>query len=310
MRVYQHQWKDSRTGRRGTTRKWYLEVRDHRDTLKKIAGFNDKAQTEALGKRVESLVGLRVMDEDPSPAIIRWLEGLPAKLQQRLLALDLVDARFVIAAKPMTEHINDYAASLRAKGTSEAQIKLVTGRAKRLCEACGFTQFRDLDATKVEQHLLARRSAKKRPISVQTSNHNLAALKAVVRWMVADGRATSSPLARLKPLNVRVDRRHDRRALTPDELETLIDAATLGSTYYGISGPDRAVLYRAAVATALRRGELASLTVGSFNLGKQPTVTVEAAYSKRRRRDVLPLSSDVARLLKKYFGDSSPLLAR
>ena len=54
--------------------------------------------------------------------------------------------------------------------------------------------------------------------------------------------------------------------------------------------------------TGLRAGELASLTIGSFDLDADPpTITVEAAYSKRRRRDVLPLRSDLAVLLRPYL---------
>jgi len=54
-----------------------------------------------------------------------------------------------------------------------------------------------------------------------------------------------------------------------------------------------------AVETGLRAGELRSLTRASFDLaGTPPTVAVEAAYSKRRRRDVLPLRSDMAATLK------------
>jgi len=44
---------------------------------------------------------------------------------------------------------------------------------------------------------------------------------------------------------------------------------------------DRAMLYRLAVETGLRAGELRSLTRSSFQLeGKEPTVTIAAAYAK------------------------------
>ena len=61
------------------------------------------------------------------------------------------------------------------------------------------------------------------------------------------------------------------------------------------------LLYTLAVNTGLRAGELASLTAESFDLdANQPTVTVEAAYSKHRRRDVLPLRSDLVVLLRPF----------
>ncbi len=69
----------------------------------------------------------------------------------------------------------------------------------------------------------------------------------------------------------------------------------------GLSGPHRALCYRLALTTGLRRNEIRSLAWASFDLGSdEPTVTVEAGYSKRRRRDVLPLRADVATALREW----------
>ena len=58
-----------------------------------------------------------------------------------------------------------------------------------------------------------------------------------------------------------------------------------GRSVRGVCGRDRAVLYRLAVGTGFRAGELASLTPESFDLDADPpTVTILAAYSKRRHR--------------------------
>ena len=54
--------------------------------------------------------------------------------------------------------------------------------------------------------------------------------------------------------------------------------------------------FQAPVAawTGYRKGEIGSLTASSFELGDEPTVTVEAAYSKRRRRDTQVLHPGLA----------------
>src|SRR5262249_26275750 len=76
---------------------------------------------------------------------------------------------------------------------------------------------------------------------------------------------------------------------------------------FGMSGQDRALLYRLAVETGLRAGELRSLTRASFNFDSNPpTVTVLAGYSKRRREDTLPLRPDVAACINHRFGNRSP----
>ena len=143
--------------------------------------------------------------------------------------------------------------------------------------------------------------------SAQTFNFYLAAFKQFCRWMVRDGRASESPVAHLDGLNVRADRRHDRRALSVDELRWLLSTTHGEPARHGMAGPERAMLYRVAVETGLRRGELASLTRESFALdGPEPTVTVGAAYSKHRRRDVLPLRSDTAAALRDFLACKMP----
>jgi len=61
------------------------------------------------------------------------------------------------------------------------------------------------------------------------------------------------------------------------------------------------------VETGLRAGELASLTRASFALdGEHPTVSLAAAYSKRRRLDVLPLRPDTAAELRGFLASKLP----
>jgi hypothetical protein len=57
----------------------------------------------------------------------------------------------------------------------------------------------------------------------------------------------------------------------------------------------------AGVAALDRASELASLALASFDLStSEPTVTVNAAYSKNRAESVQPLPPDVAEVLHGY----------
>jgi len=72
--------------------------------------------------------------------------------------------------------------------------------------------------------------------------------------------------------------------------------------------------YRVALGTGFRAKELRSLTAASFDLDADPaTVTVDAAYSKRRRLDVQPIRHDLAELLRpwlaQYKRDERPFAA-
>jgi integrase len=144
---------------------------------------------------------------------------------------------------------------------------------------------------------------------VRTSNHYLEAVKNFTRWLVKDRRAAYDPLACLSAQNPDADVRVLRRALEPGEFAALVEAARNGKPFRGLTGPDRAALYVLAAHTGFRASELASLTPASFDFDG-PTVTVEAAYSKHRRRDVQPLRPDVAAILREYVRgrpDQSPL---
>ena len=72
-----------------------------------------------------------------------------------------------------------------------------------------------------------------------------------------------------------------------------------------MTGYERALLYRLAVETGLRANELRTLKVSSFDFDNC-SVVVEAAYSKHRRRDVLPLRQDTVSELRAFTGGKLP----
>jgi site-specific recombinase XerD len=128
-----------------------------------------------------------------------------------------------------------------------------------------------------------------------------------VRWLWRDGRVKEDALAHLeKAKNPDTDPRHQRRALTTDEQRRLIRAAAAGRCSFDLTGRDRAMLYRLALGTGFRRGELASLTPESFRLDDDPpVVTVKAAYSKRRREDRQPIRPELADALRPWVASKA-----
>jgi integrase len=136
---------------------------------------------------------------------------------------------------------------------------------------------------------------------ISTSNHYLTALKGFTRWLVRDGRMPFDPLASVTRLNPAADVRVIRCALPPEQFAALVAAARAGKPFRGLDGADRAIVYTTAANTGLRASELASLTPASLDLDADPpTATVAAAYSKRRRKDVIVLRTDLAEMLRAY----------
>ena len=110
------------------------------------------------------------------------------------------------------------------------------------------------------------------------------------------------PLVHLSMVNVKVDRRHDRRALLPEEFSRLIEAAQQGTAVESIAGPDRAMMYVLSAWTGYRKGEIGSLSLRSFDLdGEPPTAKVAAGYSKRKRQDTQVLHVEVVRQLREWL---------
>lgn len=140
---------------------------------------------------------------------------------------------------------------------------------------------------------------------IATSNHYLTAAKGFTRWMThtTPPRWPVDPLAGLSKLNAKTDVCRERRALPEAELQRLLATARAsGVIAFHLAGTDRAMLYAVAMGTGFRVGELASLAPECFDLATSPaTVTVQASYSKRRRRDTQPLPADVAAALRGYL---------
>ena len=304
MRIFKMTYKD-KSGIAKKTRKWAIEFTNHKDSIKRLSGFSDKAQTAELGRKIERLVALKINGQTIDKSTKKWFETLPTRISKKLESLELLDSSKLTNTKLLIEHIKEFENSLITKGTTEKQVKLVLGRLRRVVKSCQFLRWSDITSLKVQGYLHSLTTGEKK-LSAQTTNFYLQSIKQFCNWMVREGKAETSPVLNLKSLNVRVDRRHDRRALTPEESLYLLKATKIGPVRKGlkwqITGVERSLLYQLALETGLRAGELRSLTPKSFNLKSTPaTIKVKAAYSKRRREDILPLREDTTHLISKFI---------
>ena len=238
--------------------------------------------------------------------------SLAVKIEARIArqAEGLVDPFEKHTRCPILEHVDDFERHLEAKGDTWKHVTETAQKVRKIIAGCNFETLADMASGAVESYLATER---RKEMAAQTSNHHLKAIKQFSKWLVRERRKAEDVLAHLSTVSVTTDRRHDRRALEVDEIGLLLSAAETGPTVEGVTGPERAIFYTLGLWTGYRRGELASLTVKSFNLdGETPTVTVEAAYSKHRRKDTIPLHAEVARRVAQYvaryeLGPDDPL---
>jgi len=266
------------------TDEWWVRYKDASGKWREEKGYTDKTLTDELRVRIEARVA-----------------------QERDAATDPIKAHKL---RPIGEHLEAFQQHLAAKENTPKHVAETVNQVQRIIAECGMKTLADLTAGAVESFLKELRSRGKRGGSIATSNHYLVAAKRFAGWLVRDRRMKESPLAHLSALNTRVDRRHDRRAISIDEFGRLVKAAECGRVVESVAGADRAVLYILAAWTGYRRAEMASLTAESFDLDSPlPSVRILAGYAKNRRADTVPLHSMLVERLRGWLagkGDVEP----
>ena len=207
--------------------------------------------------------------------------------------------------RDIEEHVDDFEKHQSAKENTGQYVFEIIRKVRVMVAHCRWRSVSQIRESDVEGFLLDLRKRQGR--SIQTSNNYLRAIKNFTRWLTRNKRLQANPLDDLSKLNTKTDRRHDRRPLDNDEFARLLNAAETGPPSVGLVGRDRAMLYLLAAWTGFRRGELGSLTLRSFDLeSPTPTVTVEASYSKHRRRDTQILHPDIVERLKVWLPQRKP----
>ena len=306
--VYKRTYRN-RQGEATETTRWYVEFADHTGVYQRLPAFADRRASDELGRKLDRLAGLRASGEQPDATLLKWLEGLPGKLRDKLTRFGLLEGRSAATSRPIREHIADYLDSLSADGRTAEYVKKMESRMTAIVDGLGMRYLTGLSAAKVSRYLADRRSLDRKQggISVKTSNHYLAAVKGFLNWMVRECRASENPLAHLRALNAETDRQHVRRALEADELRRVLTATRTGPKRCGMNGEERYWLYRLAAETGLRAGEIRSLTRADFDLsGDESTVNVGAKNAKNRKAATLPLRMSTAHELRPFLANKHP----
>lgn len=260
-------------------RYWYYTFIDEDGKRRMKRGLTDKRLTEQLAAKVEHQ-GDKVRT------------GLVDRAEKQR-----AEARSV----PLSRHVDAFETHQESKGNTSKHNKLTLSRIRAVIEAGEITTLGDFTKEAVVEVL--QNLQKEEDIGHRTYNHYVQALDGFGRWLVESDRVLSNPLKGLPRLNSAEDVRHQRRALSARELMALVHSAeTCKRKVQGYSGILRARLYRIAYLTGLRRRELGSLTTASFKLDSDPpTLTVEAACSKHRKKDTLPIHPDLLDLLREWL---------
>lgn len=205
------------------------------------------------------------------------------------------------AKTPLLDHLAAWLRVLEAKGTGAEQREVIERRLTKLFRAAEWCRLGDITSEKALLALSGLTAANTgERLSAQTRNHYITHLKGFSAWLLLSGRLVKNPLLELRKSNVENDRRHLRREPSREEITELFRYLQGAPLLRGMTGTQRALGYRVAMATGYRARELGALSVESFDLDAK-TVSLPAAQDKRRKADTHPLPGWLAAELRAWF---------
>ncbi len=266
-------------------------------------------------------------DESAARSILGKLERRAEMVKGEVLTA-AEDAVIDHQTIPLAVHITDYFDHQRAKGVTVRQIADATARMNRIIPACGFGRLADLSGTALEKWLAAQQAD---GMGAVTRNAYREAWVAFGNWCVRNHRLLGNPFANVPKADAKADRRRTRRALNEAELTRLLDVARRRPLLDAMTihrgkhkgeavgklredtrhrlerlGRERALIYKAMVLTGLRKGELASITVGQVDLdAPMPSLVLEAADEKNREGSTIPLRADLVADLRRWLAEKA-----
>jgi integrase len=138
--------------------------------------------------------------------------------------------------------------------------------------------------------------------SSRTINAYLTAIKSFVQYLVDIELLSSHPLKSVRKLNQEIGSRKKRRAMTADEVERLLQVATGGRNSKKWKPGERVLIYRLLLGTGLRSTELSLLTPNQIDF-ECCRLRIEAAKTKNKKADVLPMRPDLVQAVKEWIAE-------
>ncbi len=261
--------------KRGGKGNWIIQWFDHKgDRREKSSRTTDKRLARQLAGKLESDAMLRregVID----PSTDKLTEHRKSSL---------------------ADHLSEYLADMRHRGCSPRHVRTVECQLQRLIDDIGAKHLGDLDPVKVQRHLRSLRSTPvkqlreddtERCIGPRTVNAVRSAVNAFLNWCVRSGRIAHNPCQHIPTVDESRDKRVKRRALTAEELSSLVRGSGQRGTFYLV-----------AALTGLRMKEMGSITWGDIDWSNS-SLLVPASIGKAKRDDWIALTAEVVVALKR-----------
>jgi integrase len=228
---------------------------------------------------------LRTTDKEVAT---KRLNDLARQMEQETEGLVTPTKMIQAAQLPLGKHLSRYLVAREAEWTSEKHSQLSRDRLKKLIRECGWKHLKDIDALSFSEW----RSSMMQKFSPKTLNEYLSALSQFMNWLEDHELIKTNPITKVKRIKVRGRTTFTRRALSMDEIGSLLEAVKNDSA--------RHTVYLAAIYTGLRRAELEALEWGDVMLDAvSPYLAVRASTTKNGKDSDIPLHPVLLHALQK-----------
>lgn len=189
------------------------------------------------------------------------------------------------ARRPLAEHLAEYVDHMRQQNRSAGHIVGERNRLIRIFKGCGWKVAGDIKRDSFERWLCSLKGC-----VAKTRNDYLGAARTFTNWLVKRDRLAVNTLAGIEKAKVKGNEIKNRRAYTQEEAARLLAA----------SGP-RSIVYRTAMYTGLRRGELQKLEWRDLDLESAfPSFRARAVITKNGKMAKLPLYAELVEHLRAF----------
>ena len=213
-----------------------------------------------------------------------------------------------IKIKTLSSHLSNWAAALKLAGITRARQNEVVAKVRRILDAANVLQSKTITAEQARA-VFTLWDSKKRRWSAQTKAHYLKALNQFLRH-------AALPAIRITLPVIRANKTYQRGALTLEQASALVTmTANSCTTFRGLDGHRRALLYRLILTTGLRRKEAMALTPAHLRASRISLIAGETKNRRAASIDVGPalstaLATITGRLFPGNWHDRSALMVR
>ncbi len=210
-------------GRGNRSKKQTAEVRETKSGELRIVIQSKYYAKYRDGENIIRTVATGCKDETAARSVLADLERQAERVRSKVITA--AEAAISKSADtPLSSHFDAYLTSLEANGRALRHRQNVRTALDRIAADCGFKTLADIGRDAFESWLVQREA---KDMSARTRNLHRSAIVAFCNWCMKSKRLTSNPVAAIEKANEDADRRHQRRALTADELSRLFYAARL-----------------------------------------------------------------------------------